>query len=83
MTHLIRKTFYEMRSINFVDDMWIVSKWNFCVRTFEIPNDLAVNYSSASEDNFKAQDPTLTSYSQGNFDKKGSIHLTLVIHAFS
>ena len=45
-----------MRSINFVDDMWMVSKWNFSVRRFQIPNDRTVNYSSVIENDFKAQD---------------------------
>ena len=42
-----------------------------------------MNYSSVSEENSKAQDPALIIYSQGNFEKKGSIHPTLVIYAFS
>ena len=46
-------------SINFVDDMWMVSKWIFSVRRFEIPNDHAVNYRRVSENKFKALDPTL------------------------
>ena len=39
----------------------MLSKLNFRVRRFEIPNDHKINYSSVSENNFKARDPTLIS----------------------